>query len=173
MNAIIYNEFGKILRSVSAPIEYLIAQKQEGEFILFGTANDATQYIDPETAEIRDIPTKPNDYSEFNWQTKQWGALTDWLDKAKADAVKQINQLAGQKITAVYPLTKQNYLQGRYIELMMLGETDSDEAKAIAVAWQFLKAVKEASDAANVRVNQADTLEAITAIVDEFQLFNL
>ena len=173
MKAIIYNQLGKILRQIDCPDFMFAMQKQECEFILFGTANDATQYIDVETAEIRDIPPKPNDYSEFNWQTKQWDTLADWLDKAKADATKQINQLAGQKITAVYPITKQNYLQGRYIELMMLGQTDSEEAKAIAAAWQFLKAVKEASDEANVRVNQADTLEAITAIVDEFKLFNL
>jgi hypothetical protein len=72
MQAIYYNQNGQILRQVDAPEEYLILQKQEGEFILFGEANDATQYIDVETAEIRDIPPKLNDYSEFNWQTKQW-----------------------------------------------------------------------------------------------------
>lgn len=172
MQALIYNNLGQILRVIDAPEDYLVVQKQKGEFILFGSANDATQYIDVETAEIRDIPPKPNDYSEFNWQTKQWQSVESWLDKAKADGKQQINQLAGQKITTVYPITKQNFLQGRYMELMMLGQTDSDEAKAIAAGWRFIKAVKDASDEANVKINQSETLEAITAIVDEFKLFN-
>jgi hypothetical protein len=72
MKAIIYNQNGQILRQVDAPEEYLILQKQDGEFILFGEANDSTQYINVETAEIVDKPAKPNDYSDFNWQTKQW-----------------------------------------------------------------------------------------------------
>lgn len=81
MKAIIYNQLGKILRVVDTAEDFLIAQKQEGEFILFGTANDATQYIDVETTEIRDIPSKPNDYSEFNWRTKQWEDNVDILKK--------------------------------------------------------------------------------------------
>jgi|GEM_PF-1510007 len=44
--AIIYSATGEILRLVSAPIEMLVMQKQVGEFILFGTANGLTDYID-------------------------------------------------------------------------------------------------------------------------------
>jgi sugar lactone lactonase YvrE len=90
MKAIIYNQNGQILRQVDAPEDYLILQKQPGEFILFGSANDATQYIDVETAEIRDIPPKPNDYSEFNWQTKQW---EDNSEIAKGNALSKRRQL--------------------------------------------------------------------------------
>lgn len=79
MKAIIYDTIGKIVRTIEAPEEYLLAQKQENEFILIGEANDAVQYIDVETAEIRDILPKPNDYSEFNWQTKQWEDNLDIL----------------------------------------------------------------------------------------------
>ena len=81
MKAIIYNNIGKILRTIEAPEEYLLAQKQENEFILIGEANDSAQYIDIETSEIRDMPPKPNDYSEFNWQTKQWEDNLDILKK--------------------------------------------------------------------------------------------
>ena len=90
MKAMIYNQLGKILRVVDTAEDFLISQKQEGEFILFGTANDATQYIDVETAEIRDIPTKPNDYSEFNWQTKQW---EDNSNIAKQQVLRERQQL--------------------------------------------------------------------------------
>lgn len=123
--------------------------------------------------ELKQLPEKPSQYHIWNLEIEQWQEPEGYLETIRRDAVSQINQLAGQKITAVYPITKQNYLQGRYIELMMLGQTDSEEAKAIAAAWQFLKAVKDASDEANVRVNQADTLEVITAVVDEFKLFNI
>ena len=43
--AIIYSATGEILRLVSAPSEMLVMQKQAGEFILFGDANDLTDYI--------------------------------------------------------------------------------------------------------------------------------
>jgi hypothetical protein len=90
MKAIYYNQNGQILRQVDAPEEYLILQKQEGEFILFGEANDSTQYINAESAEIVDKPTKPNDYSEFNWQTKQW---EDNAEIAKGNVLRKRQQL--------------------------------------------------------------------------------
>ena len=170
--AIIFNSLGEILRVVSAPDEFIISQKTDDEFILLSDDIISNQYINVETLELIDFPAQPSKFHTWNWQTKQWQPLEDWLGKAKTDGKQQINQLAGQKITAVYPITKQNFLQGRYMELMMLGQTDSDEAKAIAAGWRFIKAVKDASDEANVKINQSETLEAITTIVDEFKLFN-
>lgn len=90
MKAIIYNQNGQILRQVDAPEEYLILQKQEGEFILFGEADDSTQYINVESDEIVDKPVKPNDYSEFNWQTKQW---EDNAEIAKGNVLSKRQQL--------------------------------------------------------------------------------
>ena len=90
MKAIIYNTLGQILRQVDAPEEFLILQKQENEFILFGSADDATQYINVETGEIIDKPIKPNDYSEFNWQTKQW---EDNLEIARQQVLFKRQQL--------------------------------------------------------------------------------
>lgn len=72
MKAIIYNNIGKILRIIDGPPDYLIIQKQENEFILFGDADDSNQYINVESAELRDIPPKPTEYSEFNWDIKEW-----------------------------------------------------------------------------------------------------
>lgn len=122
--------------------------------------------------EFKQLAVRPSQYHIWNLETEQWQEPESYLETIRADGKQQINQLAGQKITAVYPITKQNFLQGRYMELMMLGQTDSDEAKAIAAGWRFIKAVKDASDEANVKINQSETLEAITAIVDEFKLFN-
>ena len=93
MKAIIYDNSGRILRQIDMPEEYLISQKQENEFILFAEASDATQYIDVETAEIRDMPTKLNDYSEFNWQTKQWednlGILKNQINSRRLQLLQQ------------------------------------------------------------------------------------
>lgn len=159
MNAIIYNEFGKILRSVSAPIEYLIAQKQEGEFILFGTANDATQYIDPETAEIRDIPTKPNDYSEFNWQTKQWDALAGWLDKARQDNITTVNNLSSQKILPKYPI---------HLQLNLPYDFGQDSVE-VETMRTWIDSVRTLANTAKAEIASATTLEEITTIMDTFK----
>jgi hypothetical protein len=72
MNVIIYSSLGQILRQLTVSSELADAQKAEDEFILFGSADDITQYINTETGEIVDKPVKPDEYSEFNWQTKQW-----------------------------------------------------------------------------------------------------
>jgi len=45
-NTIIYDSSGRIIRTVSAPPDMLLIQKQEGEFILYGEANGLTDYID-------------------------------------------------------------------------------------------------------------------------------
>lgn len=102
MNVIIYNALGQILRQLTVSSELAVAQKAENEFILFGSANDEIQYINVETGEILDKPIKPDEYSEFNWQTKQWEgnaqiakdnvlrkrqqllATTDWTDTVSA-----------------------------------------------------------------------------------------
>lgn len=44
-DAIIYDITGKILRTVSAPIEMIEMQKQENEFLIYGNADISSQYI--------------------------------------------------------------------------------------------------------------------------------
>lgn len=43
--ATIYDINGKILRTVSAPIEMIDAQKQENEFLIYGNSSIANQYV--------------------------------------------------------------------------------------------------------------------------------
>lgn len=41
----IYDSVGKLIRTVSCPQSMLYAQKQQGEFIVFGKANPATDWV--------------------------------------------------------------------------------------------------------------------------------
>jgi hypothetical protein len=82
MNYIIYNQDGKINRLVSC--SNIEQQLQSGEFYIEGFANDATQYID--NKQIVNMPSKPNEFSEFDYQTKNWVsnyALADSIAKQK------------------------------------------------------------------------------------------
>ena len=103
---------------------------------------------------ITNLGKKPNDYSEFNWQTKQWDTLADWLDKAKADAVKQINQAASQKILSKYPIYKQ------------LNLARTDEAQ---VMYDWIDNIRNLSNIANANIETSTTLEQINSIVDNFK----
>jgi hypothetical protein len=42
----------------------------QGQYVIEGTANDATQYI--ENGIVVDMPPKPDWACEFNYETKQW-----------------------------------------------------------------------------------------------------
>ena len=154
MKAIIYNIFGQILRVVDCPETMLIAQKQENEFILFGEADLYTQYIDVETAEIRDIPPKPNDYSDFNWETKQWELDPDWVIKARVNSTEKINQFASQKILSKYPIYKQ----------LNIGRTSEAQ-----VMYDWIDNIRNLSNIATASIAQAVTQEEITPIVDNFK----
>jgi hypothetical protein len=57
MKAIIYNEAGEILRTVSAPREIMTLQCKQGEFFVYGEGNDTTQYITQ--GELTDKPMMP------------------------------------------------------------------------------------------------------------------
>lgn len=67
---VVYDNNGRILRVGECPLEALKNQVGEGEFVLVGEANDATQYVDNGT--VVDMPPKPNDYSTFSYSTKIW-----------------------------------------------------------------------------------------------------
>lgn len=73
MKAIIYNSLGQIIRQVDAPEDFLDIQVQDGEFILKNIeVNDSMQYVNTITLELINFPPIPNNYSVFNWQTKEW-----------------------------------------------------------------------------------------------------
>lgn len=127
---------------------------EEG-FIEYGgefDSNFANKYFS--LGKFIDIPPKPNDYSEFNWQTKQWVAVDSWLDKAKADSVKQINQAASQKILSKYPIYKQ----------LNIGRTPEAQ-----VMYDWIDNVRNLSNIATASIEQAMTQEQIDSIVDNFK----
>lgn len=69
MNYTIYNEStGQILKIVQT--ENIEAQLQNGESYLEGSINDSAYYISNGVAV--EIPSKPNKYCNFDYQTKQW-----------------------------------------------------------------------------------------------------
>lgn len=154
MKAIIYNELGQILRLVDCPETMLIAQKQENEYILFGNGDLYSQYIDVESAEIRDIPVKPDEYHEFNWKLKQWVAFPNYLTKIINDSIKQVNQLASQKILSKYPIYKQ----------LNLARTDTAQ-----VMYDWIDNIRNLSNIANANIETSTTLEQINSIVDNFK----
>lgn len=66
-NFIVYNKDGKILRTGICPSSDFYLQ---GEYVMEGVANDATQYI--QDAEVVDMPPKPGEFYTFDYDTKQW-----------------------------------------------------------------------------------------------------
>lgn len=146
---------GKPRQSVSCDSGQIFSQLLENNdsFIEVETFYNITEiWIAGE--EIKFIPPKPDNYSEFNWQTKQWDALADWLDKAKADAVKQINHLASQKILSKYPIYKQ------------LNIARTDDAQ---VMYSWIDNIRNLSNIANANIETSTTLEQINSIVDNFK----
>ena len=158
-NVIIYTTTGQILRIVSAPSSMQARQAQPGEYWLLGEANPALHYIDVETAEIRDIPTKPNDYSEFNWQTKQWDALAGWLDKARQDNITTVNNLSSQKILPKYPI---------HLQLNLPYDFGQDSVE-VETMRTWIDSVRTLANTAKAEIASATTLEEITTIMDTFK----
>lgn len=84
-NFIVYDKLGKILRIGSCQENDFYFQ---GENVIEGVANDATQYI--ENQQIVNMPPKPNGAAYFDYTTKQW--VLDYPTeenevKAKRDAL--------------------------------------------------------------------------------------
>jgi hypothetical protein len=68
----IYNVTGRILRVVETETSILESQVQEGESLLLAYTDPTKQYIDVATKEVVDIPSKPNEFCEFDWINKEW-----------------------------------------------------------------------------------------------------
>lgn len=77
---IVYTLKGEILRTGQCQDSDLFLQ---GEYVIEGMANDATQYI--ENGQIIDMPPKPDGAAYFDYDTKQW--VLDY--PAQEDAVKK------------------------------------------------------------------------------------
>lgn len=69
-NYIIYEHLGKILRTGSAPEEYILMQALENEFVLEGVADDASQYI--KGGMVLNMPSMPTRHHIFNHLAERW-----------------------------------------------------------------------------------------------------
>lgn len=66
-NFIVYSLGGKITRTGICPSSDFYLQ---GEHVIEGTANDATQYI--QDGQVVDMPPKPDEFYIFDYGTKEW-----------------------------------------------------------------------------------------------------
>lgn len=95
--------------------------------------------------------------------------ITKPLDEQKQEFIAEVNALAGAKILALYPDYKQRNMTARYVELVTLGELDTQEALSIKSAWEWIKSVRERSNVANLGIQSASTIAEIKPIVDQFK----
>lgn len=69
----IYNKFtGMIKRNLVIQEEDIDFQIDKNEEYLEGIYSNNVYYVDIESKELINFPPKPNDYSVFDWDTKQW-----------------------------------------------------------------------------------------------------
>lgn len=96
---IIYNTEGRILRTGTCLDGDLLYQNGPDEFVIEGTANFQTQYIDNNA--VVDMPPKPNGEYKFNYSTKLWE-----FDRttAEAKALAKRNQLLKEGPDRISPL---------------------------------------------------------------------
>jgi hypothetical protein len=154
MNAIIYNIDGKILRVLNMPEELITSNVGIDEYFIEGEADDSTQFI--ENGEIKFIPDRPNQYSEFNWTTKQWEDPPTILDTAKTDYKDEVNRLSGAKILSVYPTYRQiNYNR-------------EPTAPATIEMNLWIDNIRAESNIATSAIDSATDLATIEGIVDGF-----
>jgi hypothetical protein len=87
------------------------------------------------------------------------------IAELKADALKQINQLAGDKILALYPQHMQANLTARAVELISLNEVGSVEWLAIDAIWVWIKLVRTESNVTTTAVTTASTAADINSLL--------
>lgn len=157
MNAIIYNIDGKILRVLAIPEEFILSNVGVNEYFIEGEANDSTQFI--ENGEIKFLPAKPNQYSEFNWTTKQWEDPATILETARTDYKVEINNLSGAKILTIYPTYRQiNYNR-------------EPTAQTTIEMNLWIDGVRAESNIATSSIDLATDLATIEGIVDGFKAY--
>lgn len=92
--------------------------------------------------------TRPGKHHTWDSELKLWVEAVDYLELVRVDTLAEINSLAGEKILALYPQYKQANLTARFVELITLNETDSEEGVAIQAAWDWIKEVRSSSNSA-------------------------
>lgn len=158
MKYTIYNNFGTICRYVDVIDSAIDLQLQEKEFYIEGYV-DSSYYIDISTLEPIKIPLQPNQYAEFNWETKQWENPIGFLDTAKNDYKLDINRLAGDKILSQYPTYRQiNYNR-------------DPTAQATIDMNLWIDGIRAESNIATSSIDLATDLATIEGIVEGFKVY--
>jgi hypothetical protein len=83
------------------------------------------------------------------------------LTELQAEIKAQINNLASETILARYPLWKQNNMLARATELQSLGQINTPEWVDLQGAWNWIKAVRDASNAATNVIDGAVSTQTI------------
>lgn len=96
-------------------------------------------------------------------------AITKPLQQHKDDAIADINDEAGKRILARYPLHKQANMTTRAIELQSLNMMDSAEWADIGAAWDWIKSIIKLSNTHNGNVDSSTDVVSIRSEVAEFK----
>jgi hypothetical protein len=130
--------------------------------------DDLWEYVD--ILRLGANSTRPSKYHIWDGATLTWVEPIDYIDLLQQGAVDGINASAGKKILDRYPQYKQANMTARFIELMTLSETASQEALDIKAAWDWIKSIREASNIANNAINAAADAGQVSAAVDAFNV---
>ncbi|WP_159913011.1 tail fiber assembly protein [Pantoea sp. 18069] len=66
----LYKPFGQIRLVGSALADQVLSQMQEGDGVVYGMSDPATQYV--VAGKIVDLPVKPGAHHDFDYSAKQW-----------------------------------------------------------------------------------------------------
>jgi hypothetical protein len=130
--------------------------------------DDLWEYVDILRLSADSI--RPSRHHTWDGVTLAWVEPVDYIDLIKNDAIDGINASAGKKILDRYPQYKQANMTARFIELMTLGETASQEALDIKAAWDWIKSVRQESNVASDAITAADAAGQVSAAVDAFNV---
>lgn len=150
-----FTEVGEIILNLHCSSEVLnqyIAQL--GDNYIIGNYKSTEYYIDSNKQPIL-LPSKPNDFSKFNYNTKQWEFEDNYLTRAKTLAYRNVNQIASDGILEKYPY---------YRQLNAIGTSEYDTMRA------WIDDIRARSNIANSSIDLATDLATIESIVSTFKL---
>jgi hypothetical protein len=130
--------------------------------------DDLWEYVDILRLSADSI--RPSRHHTWDGVTLAWVEPIDYIDLIKKDAIDGVNSSAGKKILDRYPQYKQANMTARFIELMTLSETSSQEALDIKAAWDWIKSIRQESNVASDVITAADAAGQVSAAVDAFNV---
>jgi hypothetical protein len=131
----------------------IVDQSQSDQFIE-GTYSADSFYI--ENGIVQPIPPQPDKWSIFNYDTKQWELIPDYINKMKVDMTRLVDSTSADKIYGVYPSYKQ-------INILATGDQE-----LINSTWIWINLIRNASNVANEVINTASLKEDIYTAYQSF-----